>query len=88
MRPNKNVLEASNVEIFRTLIRQISHAQLYTIKIFLIGRRRRIHLLGTYVFLGQDERRVFAAKEHRVVIQTMGSIPMIFLTLQAVRLLK
>ncbi len=29
-----------------------------------------IHLLATYVFLGQDERRVFAARDHKYLVKT------------------
>jgi hypothetical protein len=28
-----------------------------------------VHLIGTYAFLGQSERRIFAAKEHKVLIK-------------------
>ena len=33
-----------------------------------------VHLIGTYIFLGQDERRVFAEQNHHILINNHSNM--------------
>lgn len=63
MRPNKNVLEHQLWRFLQAPYDKTADTSKYNKNIF--DWNADIHLMGTYVFLGQDERRVFAAKDHK-----------------------
>ena len=65
MRPNKNVLEHQMWRFLQAPLDKFANTALYNKNIF--DWKADVHLIGTYIFLGQDERRVFAAKEHKLL---------------------
>ena len=65
MRPNKNVLEHQMWRFLQAPFDKKASTSLYNKNIF--DWKADVHLIGTYIFLGQDERRVFAAKEHKLL---------------------
>ena len=65
MRPNKNALEHQMWRFLQPPIDKLANTALYNKNIF--DWKADVHLMGTYIFLGQDERRVFAAKEHKLL---------------------
>ena len=65
MRPNKNVLEHQMWRFLQAPFDKKASTALYNKNIF--DWKADVHLMGTYIFLGQDERRVFAAKEHKLL---------------------
>ena len=67
MAPNKNVLEHQLWRFLQAPKDKFADTSLYNKNI--IDWNSDIHLMGTYIFLGQDERRVLAAKEHSVLIK-------------------
>ena len=67
MRPNKNVLEHQMWRFLQAPFDKFANTEKYNKNIF--DWKSDVHLMGTYIFLGQDERRVFAAKEHKVLFK-------------------
>ena len=65
MRPNKNVLEHQLWRFLQAPQDKFASTSKYNKNVF--DWKADVHLIGTYVFLGQDERRVFAAKEHKLL---------------------
>ena len=65
MRPNKNVLEHQLWRFLQAPFDKKANTSLYNKNIF--DWKSDVHLMGTYIFLGQDERRVFAAKDHKLL---------------------
>ena len=65
MRPNKNVLEHQMWRFLQAPLDIKADTSKYNKNIF--DWKADVHLLGTYIFLGQDERRVFAAKDHKLL---------------------
>ena len=65
--PNKNVLEHQLWRFLQAPKDKFADTSLYNKNI--IDWNSDIHLIGTYVFLGQDERRILAAKEHNILIK-------------------
>ena len=65
--PNKNILEHQLWRFLQAPKDKFADTSLYNKNI--IDWNSDIHLIGTYVFLGQDERRILAAKEHNILIK-------------------
>ena len=65
MRPNPNVLEHQLWRFLQAPFDVKADSSKYNKNIF--DWKADVHLMGTYVFLGQDERRVFAAKDHKLL---------------------
>lgn len=65
--PNKNILEHQLWRFLQAPRDKFADTSLYNKNI--IDWNSDIHLIGTYVFLGQDERRILAAKEHNILIK-------------------
>ncbi len=65
MRPNKNVLEHQLWRFLQAPLDKFAKTSEYNKNIF--DWKADVHLVGTYIFLGQDERRVFAQKEHKLL---------------------
>ena len=69
IRPNKNILEH---QMWRFLVppkNKYASTTLYNKNISTWNTD--IHLIGTYVFLGQDERRILAANEHKILVKQL-----------------
>lgn len=69
IRPNKNILEH---QMWRFLVPpkdKFASTSLYNKNISTWNTD--IHLIGTYVFLGQDERRILAANEHKILVKQL-----------------
>jgi hypothetical protein len=67
IRPNKNVIEHELWRFLQPPKDPKADSNLYNQNIF--DWKADVHLLGTYVFLGQDERRIFAAQEHKILLK-------------------
>ena len=67
IRPNKNILEHQMWRFLQAPKDNFANTSLYNKNI--IDWNSDIHLIGTYVFLGQDERRILAVKEHNILIK-------------------
>ena len=67
IRPNKNILEHQMWRFLQAPKDKFANTSLYNKNV--IDWNSDIHLIGTYVFLGQDERRILAAKEHNILIK-------------------
>ena len=65
MKPNKNVLEHQLWRFLQAPYDLKADTSKYNKNI--TEWNVDVHLMGTYVFLGQDERRVFASKEHKIL---------------------
>ena len=65
--PNKNILEHQMWRFLQAPKDKFANTSLYNKNV--IDWNSDIHLIGTYVFLGQDERRILAAKEHDILIK-------------------
>lgn len=65
MKPNKNVLEHQLWRFLQAPYDLKADTSKYNKNI--TEWNADVHLMGTYVFLGQDERRVFASKEHKIL---------------------
>ena len=65
MKPNKNVLEHQLWRFLQAPYDLNADTSKYNKNI--TDWNADVHLMGTYVFLGQDERRVFASKEHKIL---------------------
>ena len=65
--PNKNILEHQMWRFLQAPKDKFADTSLYNKNV--IDWNSDIHLIGTYVFLGQDERRILAAKEHNILIK-------------------
>ncbi len=65
--PNKNILEHQMWRFLQAPKDKFANTSLYNKNV--IDWNSDIHLIGTYVFLGQDERRILAAKEHNILIK-------------------
>ena len=69
IRPNKNILEH---QMWRFLVppkNKFASTALYNKNI--ATWKSDIHLIGTYVFLGQDERRILASNEHKILVKQL-----------------
>ena len=69
IRPNKNILEH---QLWRFLVPpkdKFAATSLYNKNI--VDWKSDIHLIGTYVFLGQDERRILAANQHTMLVKQL-----------------
>jgi len=67
IRPNRNILDHQIWRFIQPPKDTKANTSLYNKNI--IDWKSDIHLMATYVFLGQDERRIFAAKEHTTLIK-------------------
>ena len=67
IRPNKNILEHQMWRFLQPPKDIHADTSKYNQNIF--DWKSDVHLVGTYVFLGQDERRIFAAQEHKILIK-------------------
>jgi len=67
IRPNKNILEHQMWRFLQPPKDIYASTSNYNQNIF--DWKSDVHLVGTYVFLGQDERRIFAAQEHKILIK-------------------
>ena len=67
VRPNKNVLEHEMWRFLQPPKDLRANTSLYNQNIF--DWKADIHLLGTYIFLDQDERRVIASQEHKLLVK-------------------
>ena len=67
IRPNKNILEHQMWRFLQPPKDPFADTSNYNQNIF--DWKSDVHLVGTYVFLGQDERRIFAAQEHKILIK-------------------
>ena len=67
MRPNKNILHQELWRFLQAPKDKFANTQLYNQNA--ITWAADPHLIGTYVFLGQAERRIFAAQEHKILIK-------------------
>jgi hypothetical protein len=69
IRPNKNILDH---QMWRFLIPpkdKFATTSLYNKNI--VTWNTDIHLMGTYVFLGQNERRILASNEHKILVKQL-----------------
>ena len=64
-RTKQNVLEHQMWRFLQAPLDKLANTELYNKNIF--DWKADVHLIGTYIFLGQDERRVFAAKTHKLL---------------------
>lgn len=67
MRPNKNILHHQLWRFLQPPLDEKASTSLYNQNIF--DWNADVHLMASYVFLGQDERRIFASKEHKILIK-------------------
>ena len=67
MRPNKNVIDHELWRFLQPPKDKFADTTNYNQNIF--DWKADVHLMGTYVFLGQDELRIFAAQEHKILIK-------------------
>jgi len=67
IRPNTNILEHQIWRFLQPPYDKFADTKLYNKNIN--SWNSDIHLIGTYIFLGQDERRIMAAKEHNILIK-------------------
>jgi hypothetical protein len=67
MRPNKNILHHEMWRFLQAPKDEYASTSKYNQNI--IDWNADIHLMGTYIFLGQAERRIFAAQEHKILIK-------------------
>ena len=67
IRPNKNILDHQIWRFLQPPLDISSSTAEYNQNVF--DWNSDIHLMATYVFLGQDERRIFAAKEHKILLK-------------------
>ena len=71
IRPNKNVLEHQMWRFLQPPLDSTANTSLYNKNIF--DWKSDIHLMGNFIFLGQDERRIFAAIEHKILLKHADS---------------
>ena len=67
IRPNKNILDHQIWRFLQPPLDISASTANYNQNVF--DWNSDIHLMATYVFLGQDERRIFAAKEHKILLK-------------------
>ena len=67
IRPNRNILEHQMWRFLQPPKNKHASTDEYNKNIS--DWNSDIHLIGTYVFLGQNERRIFAAREHKMLIK-------------------
>ena len=67
IQPNKNILDHQLWRFLQPPKDASANTILYNQNF--IDWKSDPHLVGTYAFLGQDERRIFAAKEHKILIK-------------------
>ena len=67
IRPNKNILDHQIWRFLQPPLDISASTAEYNQNIF--DWNSDIHLMATYVFLGQDERRIFASKEHKILLK-------------------
>ena len=67
LRPNKNILDHQMWRFLQPPKDIQAKTSLYNRNIF--DWKADVHLVATYVFLGQDERRIFAAQEHKILLK-------------------
>ena len=67
IRPNPNILEHQLWRFLQPPYDEEANTSKYDKNIN--SWNSDIHLMGTYIFLGQDERRLMAAKEHTILIK-------------------
>jgi len=65
-RPNKNILDHQMWRFLQAPYDETADTSLYNKNVS--DWKTDIHLSGTYVFLGQDERRIMAAEQHNILI--------------------
>lgn len=66
IRPNKNILDHEIWRFLQAPYDVTANTGLYNKTV--TDWKADIHLMGTYVFLGQDERRIMAADQHNLLI--------------------
>ena len=66
IRPNKNILDHEIWRFLQAPYDVTANTSLYNKTV--TDWKADIHLMGTYVFLGQDERRIMAADQHNLLI--------------------
>ena len=67
IRPNRNILEHQMWRFLQPPKNKYASTDKYNKNVS--DWNSDIHLIGTYVFLGQNERRIFAAREHKMLIK-------------------
>ena len=67
IRPNRNILEHQMWRFLQPPKNKFASTDEYNKNVS--DWNSDIHLIGTYVFLGQNERRIFAAREHKMLIK-------------------
>ena len=65
-RPNKNILDHQLWRFLQAPYDEKATTNLYNKNV--TDWKSDIHLIGTYVFLGQEERRIMAAEQHNLLI--------------------
>ena len=66
IRPNKNILDHQMWRFLQAPYDEKANTSLYNTTV--TDWNADVHLMGTYVFLGQDERRIMAAEQHNLLI--------------------
>lgn len=66
IRPNKNILDHQMWRFLQAPYDEKATTTLYNKNV--MDWKADVHLIGTYVFLGQDERRIMAAEQHNLLI--------------------
>jgi len=66
IRPNKNILDHQLWRFLQAPYDRRCSTNLYNKNI--IDWKTDIHIMGTYIFLGQDERRIMAKEQHNLLI--------------------
>tara|TARA_Y100000591_G_C21837443_1_gene703436 strand:+ start:381 stop:2054 length:1674 start_codon:yes stop_codon:yes gene_type:complete len=66
IRPNKNILDHELWRFLQAPYDEKASTKLYNKTIS--DWKSDIHLMGTYIFLGQDERRIMASEQHNLLI--------------------
>ena len=67
IRPNRNILEHQMWRFLQPPKNKYASTDEYNKNVS--DWNSDIHLIGTYVFLGQNERRIFAAREHKMLVK-------------------
>ena len=67
IRPNRNILEHQMWRFLQPPTNKYASTDSYNKNIS--DWNSDIHLIGTYIFLGQNERRIFAAREHKMLVK-------------------
>ena len=67
IQPNKNALHHELWRFLSPPVDKYANTSLYNQNVF--DWKSDIHLIGTYVFLSESERKVFAAREHKILVK-------------------